>query len=84
MFLVKQVVSESLFPCNDISNVSKKRDKGPMHQVLCRQTAHILFRVQYLAVSSEIQRTTLCSVLTGHKKDAHVELSSNIRAFTHK
>jgi hypothetical protein len=71
----------SCFLFSDICNVSKKRDKWPMHQVLFRQTKHLVVIVQYLAVVSEIRRITLCCVLTGHKKNVHVEFSSNIWSF---
>ena len=54
----------------------KRETKG-----LCRQTAHLGFKVQYLAVLSEIQRITLCYVLTGHKKNVHMQLYSNIQCF---
>jgi hypothetical protein len=43
----------SCFLFSYICNVSKKRDKWPMHQVLCRQTAHVVVKVQYLPVFSQ-------------------------------
>ena len=73
----------SCFLFSDICNVSKKRDKWPMHQVQCKYTKHLVVKVQYLAVLSDIQRVTLCCVLTGRKKDVHVAFSSNIRSFNH-
>jgi len=54
-----------------------------MHQVQCKYTKHLVVKVQYLAVLSDIQRVTLCCVLTGRKKDVHVAFSSNIRSFNH-
>jgi len=71
----------SCFLFSDICNVSKKRDTWPMHQVLCRQTKHLVVKVQYSAVLREIRRITICCVLAGHKKDMHTQLSSNIRSF---
>jgi len=71
----------SCFLFSDICSVFKKRDKWPMHRVLCRQTKHLVVKVQYVAVLREIRRITLCCVLAGRKQDVHVELSSHTWSF---